>query len=337
MCQFYFAIGNSNDVKHALNTDTIHFYLQSIIRISHGSYYEAQQTIRSITNRYIHAKNYNAAIELLYQSSMILMEFKRYDEASDLFLYMLEVFEKDTKPVTDFKNQDLVKIIDFLNVLPNDDPNLSNLSKEVSRFTQKKTENEVGFTNLNLVLAKKLYYSESAELVANSEHFLFLSGNNNTESLDLLVDLIYQSYVKSPVESLGTLAARIVLPYLILSNVKFANMGLVKLIAKVKNSDRAYSLNFKHVDDHLSILDEDDDSSKLVNFLTLLISIVERASPENATNFRVLVNRYRPQLSSEEPLLQKVNIIGQLYFKVTVIAAQNNMLQQMMSGLLGGK
>ncbi|GME75595.1 unnamed protein product [Ambrosiozyma monospora] len=306
-------------------------------RISHGSYYEAQQTIRSITNRYIHAKNYNAAIELLYQSSMILMEFKRYDEASDLFLYMLEVFEKDTKPVSDFKNQDLVKIIDFLNVLPNDDPNLSNLSKEVSRFTQKKTENEVGFTNLNLVLAKKLYYSGSAELVAQSEHYLFLSGNNNTESLDLLVELIYQSYVKSPVESLGSLAARIVLPYLILANVKFANMGLVKLIAKVKNSDRASSLNFKHVDDHLSILDEDDDSSKLVNFLTLLISIVERASPENATNFRVLVNRYRPQLSSEEPLLQKVNTIGQLYFNVTVIAAQNNMLQQMMSGLLGGQ
>ena len=41
-------------------------------KIDAGSYYEAHQTVRTITNRYVKAKQYSDAIDLLYQAASIL-------------------------------------------------------------------------------------------------------------------------------------------------------------------------------------------------------------------------------------------------------------------------
>ena len=45
-------------------------------KIDSGSFYEAHQTLRTITNRYVKAKQYKEARDLLYQGSTILLKIK---------------------------------------------------------------------------------------------------------------------------------------------------------------------------------------------------------------------------------------------------------------------
>ncbi|ODV88039.1 hypothetical protein CANARDRAFT_5344 [[Candida] arabinofermentans NRRL YB-2248] len=307
-------------------------------RIENGSYYEAQQTIKSITNRYVHSKNFDAAIELLYQSSMILMEFKKFDETSDLILYMIEIFEIENKPLEEFKKQSLNKVIELITVFPDDDLNLVNLAKELNKFAIKKTGSEVGFVHLNQVLGEKLYYSGSAETVNLSEHYLLLSGTE--ESRKLLIDLNFGAFMNDQPSTFAYYTSRLVLPFIMLSNIKFATLSLNDMIERLKSSNRAADFPFKLCESILIIEavsndSELDDCYKLFNFLQLLLELVQRSSPEHPTNFKVLTNRYKRILEKHE-LLPKINAIGLMYFSVSIIQKQGNMLQDMMSGLLGG-
>ncbi|KAG7708228.1 hypothetical protein KL914_001954 [Ogataea haglerorum] len=292
---------------------------------------------RAIINRHVNSLNYGSAVELLYQSSKILMEFKRYDEACDLVLYMIEVFEKENKSVEEFKAHDLSKLIELINVIPDEDPNVLNLAKEVSKFAVKKSGSEGGFPALSFVIGSKLYYSGSVDQINASEHYLLVSGT--PESLQMLVDLEFGAYLLDQPNTFGNYLARLVIPYVTFGNLKLARKSVADMISKLKTSDRSGLFSFQQSGE-LQILklgtDNDlQDCYGLVNFLQLLIEICERATGENAGNFKLLVNRYF-QLLERNNLALKVNAIGESYFGVSIVQKSANMLQEMMSGLLGG-
>lgn len=311
-------------------------------RIEKGSYYEAQQTIRSITNRYVHAGNYEAATELLYQSSMILTEYSKYDEASDLYLYLLEVFELENKPTAEFERSDIMKIVNFLNALPDSDANVPNLAKETHRFATKKTGNDAGIPLLNQNLGEKLYYSGDAAEINMSQRYLFLT--NEVSSLQLLSKLYFDTYVKENDQySFGSYLARMVIPYLMLRNTEFASKGVDLMLAKLHGSK--YDFPFSPVE-NVNVLEVDQITStapdkkkscyRLINFLQLLVQVCSRAEADNAKNFRLLYSRYRVTLEEFNGIPQMVDQLGQLYFNTTVVRKQGNLLQDMMGSFLGG-
>ncbi|KAH3668090.1 hypothetical protein OGAPHI_001844 [Ogataea philodendri] len=296
-----------------------------------------QKSLARFKERHVNSKKYDSAVELLYQSSKILMEFGKFDEACDLVLYMIEIFEQEDKPLDEFKKTDLSKLVELVNVIPDQDANLSNLAKEISKFSTKKSGSEAGFPALSFVIGSKLYYSGSVDLINASEHYLLASGN--AESLELLVDLEFGAYLLDEVDTFGLYLARLVIPYLISGNLDFASQSASKLIAKLETSPRSASFAFETVKNvkvlELKPSNDLQDCYGLVNFLQLLVEVCERSSAENASNFKLLVNRYM-QMLERHGLAAKVNTIGESYFGVSVVQKSSNMLQEMMSGLLGG-
>lgn len=70
-------------------------------RIDNGSFYEAHQTLRTITNRYVKAKQFSEAKDLLYQGATILVNNKEYASASDLITYLVQIYTEEGVEVSD--------------------------------------------------------------------------------------------------------------------------------------------------------------------------------------------------------------------------------------------
>ena len=306
-------------------------------RINNGSYYEAQQTIRSITNRYVHSKNYEAAISLLYQSTMILLESKQYDEAADLYLYLLEVLQDENKSVEEFEAADLGKIVNILSTFPNTDANLANLAKETSKFANSKVGSDVGLPKLNLLLGTKLLQSGVASQIGQSERYLFLT--NDVNALKLIVELEYHTFkAEGKPEYFGLYLSRVVLPYLSIKNVKFAELALKKMLEDFQEDTP--SERFQNVSGML-IFEADSDGDldncyKLVNFLQLLLALAKKGSKEDSNIFSLILKRYQNVLKGYEGLFERINEIAVIYYNISFIKKQSNLLQDMMGSFLGG-
>lgn len=306
-------------------------------RINNGSYYEAQQTIRSIINRYVHAKNYEAAISLLYQSTMILLESKQYDEAADLYLYLLEVFQDENKDNKEFESNDVNKIINILTIFPNNDANLMNLSKETSKFINSKFNSETGLPKINLLLGSKLIQSGISNQISQSEKYLFLT--NDLNALDLIINLEYHTYkLENKKYDFGLYLSRVILPYLLIKNIKFAEIAMKKMLDNFLKED--YVIKYEKINDMLIFEDNDvnegNNCYKLVNFLQLLLSLVKRGSIEDSNIFTLILKRYQPVLKSYEGLFERINGIAVTYYNISFIKKQSNLLQDMMGSFLGG-
>lgn len=308
-------------------------------RIDNGSFYEAQQTIRSITNRYVHSQNYEAAISLLYQSTMILLESKQYDEAADLYLYMLEVYEHVS--LEEFERDGVNKIISILSLFPDTDANLQNLAKETNKFITGKLGTPVGSPKVNYLLGTKLFNSGDKKLVNQGERYLFLT--QELKALEFIIDFEFKSYQSENNKTkFGLYLARAVIPYLMIKNIRFAQLSMSKMLEHL--STEGEELHFTTVND-LKIFEIDESSEnqdmnkcvQLINFLQMLISLLQRGQKSDSNIFSVLFKRYQPILQSYEGLYQKVNQISISYYGVSYIQKQTNMLQSMMGSLLGGK
>lgn len=307
-------------------------------RINNGSYYEAQQTIRSIINRYVHAKNFEAAISLLYQSTMILLESKQYDEAADLYFYLLEVFQDENKDNNEFESNDVNKIINILTIFPNNDANLLNLSKETSKFINSKFNSEIGLPKINLLLGSKLIQSGISNQISQSEKYLFLT--NDLNALDLIINLEYHTYkLENKNDNFGLYLSRVILPYLLIKNIKFAEIAMKKMLENFIKED--YVIKYEKINDMLIFEDNNDNNDdnncyKLVNFLQLLLSLVKRGSIEDSNIFTLILKRYQPVLKSYEGLFERINGVAVTYYNISFIKKQSNLLQDMMGSFLGG-
>jgi hypothetical protein len=303
-------------------------------RINNGSYYEAQQTIRSITNRYVFSKNYEAAVSLLYQSAMILLESKQYDEAADLYIYMLEVLQDENKDIESFEKDDLNKIISILTIFPDEDANLNNLSKETNKFINNKVGSPVGLSKLNFLLGSKLYNSGNINQVNNSEKFLFLT--DEPKALQLIIELEYNTFKSENKENdFGLYLSRVILPYLSIKNIKFAELALTEMLNKFQQ-DFAITTS-ENINDELRIFEtEDNNNLKLINFMQLLVTLVKRGNSEDSNIFSLILKRYQPVLKSYEGLFQRVNEIAIIYYNISFIKKESNILQDMMGSFLGG-
>lgn len=305
-------------------------------RIDNGSYYEAQQTIRSITNRYVFSKNYEAAVSLLYQSTMILLESKQYDEAADLYLYMIEVFQGEGKDLEEFKRSDLNKITSILSTFPDTDANLQNLCKETSKFISLRTSSDVGLPQVNLLLGTKLINSGVASQVNQSEKYLFLS--EDKAALNMIIDLEYNTFkIEGKQEDFGLYLARATIPYLSIKNINFAEIALKTMIERFHSefTDRGNEIVDGMLIYEVNGEDKIDNCYKLINFLQLLIALIKRKSVEDANTFTLILKRYQGVLKHYEGLYERINAIAVLYYNMSFIKKQSNLLQDMMGSFLG--
>ncbi|ODV94588.1 hypothetical protein PACTADRAFT_50464 [Pachysolen tannophilus NRRL Y-2460] len=297
-------------------------------KIDQGSYYEASLTIQTIVSRYVKMKNYNDSIELLYHAALTLLELKQSAPGCELFLKLIDLLKNldgDHNNYDLYLKQQLPKFLQLLQEIPKDDPALSDIAKELITYSISITPYKLGDPILNFNIGKKFLMSGNMENYYKAEQFLILSGDNDN-ALDLYIELLHQWYLNDETKDFTTYFIRLIINYLYVGNIKFALKGFKKLVDKLELKN--YTLK-----ENGFLLFENE---KLLNFLQLLIRVIQRSEKGSFNIFKNLINRYK-ELLLERNLLNPLNYLSKLYFNETILQQQNNdIFQNLMSGFLRG-
>lgn len=298
-------------------------------RILNGSFYEAEQTIVSISNRYVLGKKYDSAIELIYNAILILVEHNKYDEGASLYLRLLEIFQEEKSA----ENRDQVnKLETILSSFPDTDSNVANLAKETLKF-ERSTSSEFDFARVNEILGMKLLNSGKPEFVNLSEQFLITSSQEKV--VEALANFELETMkANGDDQRFAWYVSRLVVSYLLANNVKCASQAYQVMLKANPLSGPSSQVA------GLTIFDvEDADASelalnkKLLNYLQLLVGCMEKGDERH---FQLLYQNYVNVIAQFEGLSSILNSLGENYFNVSVVRKQVNPLQNIMGSFLGG-
>ncbi len=140
----------------------------------------------------------------------------------------------------------------------------------------------------------------------------------------------YEWYKEDESHTAPLYAARVVLPYLLVANVRAANASYRTFTSALSSDNKALGVqDVSSQNSDLRIFP----SLPLLNFLGLLLLAVQKGNPDV---FRQLRNKYTTGISEldgawDEPL----EMIAEMYFGIQR-PRQSNPLMDMMSGLFGG-
>lgn len=298
-------------------------------RILNGSFYEAEQTIVSISNRYVFSKNYDSAIELIYSAIIILVDHKKFNEGASLYLKLLDILLEVNGG--DERDQ-LNKLETILKSFPETDSNIGNLAKETLKF-ERSNSSEFNFARVNEILGIKLLNSGKSEFVNLSEQFLITSSDE--ETVKQLVNFELKTMEKNhDNDNFALYVSRLVISYLFSNNIKCSKLAIELMLNNNQLTgpllDVKGSKIFEVEDSDVSELAF---NKKLINYLQLLIGCVEKG---NGKHFQLLYQNYGNVITHFDGLTGIVNKLGEIHFNVSVVRKQGNVLQSMMGNFLGG-
>ncbi len=192
------------------------------------------------------------------------------------------------------------------------------------RWSSKFGEYPAGDPDLHHV-AGSLYAEEHDTYEA--ERHLLLGTKDSTE---VLARMEYKWYKENDSHTAPVYAARAVLPYLLIANVRAANA-----------SYRSFTSALSSDNSNLSVQDVSSQNSDvrifpslpLLNFLGLLLLAIQKGNPEV---FRQLKTKYAGNISELDGAWdESLEMIAEMYFGIQR-PRQSNPLMDMMSGLFGG-
>lgn len=168
-------------------------------------------------------------------------------------------------------------------------------------------------------------YAEEHETYEAEKHLVL----GTRDSAEVLCKMEYAWYKESEPHTAAHFAARAVLPYLLVGNVRAANTCF-----------RSFTSALSTDNPNLGVQDVSTSSSDIrifpslpmLNFLGLLLLAVQRGAPEV---YKSLIYQYKNQLAEAEPWAEALEMIAEMYFGITK-PKQSNPLMDMMSGLFGG-
>lgn len=192
-----------------------------------------------------------------------------------------------------------------------------------SRWSAKFGEYPAGDPELHHV-AGSLYADEHETY--DAERHLILG---TRDSAEVLTKMEYTWYKENEPHTAALFAARAVLPYLLVGNVRAANT-CYRSFASALSADNA-GLGVQDVtgtNGDIRVFP----SLPLLNFLGFLLLAIQRGAPEL---FKGLVSKYATQITETESWAEALEMIGEMYFNI-VKPRQSNPLMDMMSGLFSG-
>lgn len=305
-------------------------------KIDSKEYYEAHQTLRTITNRYVNSKQYKEAADLLYQGASILAKNGEYASAGDLLLYMIEVYqEAGIKCANNGENKEYkLKLIEVVRLLPNSDLVLVDLSKQSIAWSLNTTCSKFGDNELHHVFGEKFLKSlddlpsstteeERQKVFALAELHLILGLHI---SLPLYVDFLYR-WLNNSSDDKGLFLGRAVINYLYLKNVKFAEDAVSRFLSKL-NSDGVKHEVIEQDGDKIYFYDQPN--QKLLNFLQFLVLTVQKEAA--GAKFLKLYDHYSLLLDKYE-IKNHVEYLGRVYFGLQIGNSQGG--QNVLADLMG--
>ena len=149
------------------------------------------------------------------------------------------------------------------------------------------------------------------------------------DSAEVLAKMEYTWYKENDAHMAPHFAARAVLPYLLVGNIRAANTSY-RLFTSALTTDNT-NVNVQDVSSSTSDI-RIFPSLPLLNFLGLLLLAVQRGAPEV---YKGLLSKYSSQINETEAWAEPLEMIGEMYFGIQK-PRQSNPLMDMMSGLFGG-
>lgn len=293
-------------------------------RISEGQFYEAQQQTRVVAARYTKASNWSAAIDVLSGVAQSLLRAKQGGSGGDLSILLVDTYKQaELKPDATSKG----RLLTCLRLFEADEPTRKKFVAEMIAWSSKFGDFPAGDPELHHVAGS--LYAEEHEPYEAEKHLLI----GTKDSPEVLVRMEYTWYKSSgEAHTAPHYAARAILPYLVVANVRAANNCYRSFTsALMADSDVSSGLGVQDV------ASQGQDmrvfpSLPLLNFLGLLLLAVQKGSPDM---FKQLYTKYRPLLSEAEDWTEQLEIIAEMYFGIQK-PRQSNPLMDMMSGFFGG-
>lgn len=301
------------------------------LKIDNKDFYEAHQTLRTITNRYVKAASYTEAIDLLYQGLSILAKNKEYGSASDLILYLVQVYgEANLKCSNDVEFKDYkYKLIELIGLLPDADPSLGDVAKSALAWSKDTSGSKFGDLDLHHVFGVKFLGAVLAQTSEEDKYKLFTVAElhlilGTYQSVPVYVDYLFEWFEQSRAADAGEFVARAVVNYAYLKNVKFARSALDLFLRKYVDS----TLEKYEISGDLYQFEK----LELLNFVQLLLVTLTKTNA--GEKYLKLYQHYQQPLKNTG-LAPLVEYLGRLYFNLNLGSPQggNNMLANLMGGL----
>lgn len=301
-------------------------------KIDNKDFYEAHQTLRSITNRYVKSTHYPEAIDLLFQGLSILATNKEYGSASDLILYLIQIYgetniECSNDPaVKDYK----WKLLDLITLLPDSDPSLGDVAKNALAWSKHSSGSKFGDADLHHLFGTKFLNAVGAQTSEDDKYKLFAVAElhlilGTHESLPIYVDYLFSWYQEGGREAdAGEFVARAVINYAYLKNIRFAQSALDRFLGKYVGLGTDISAKV----DGLYMFEK----LEVSNFIQLLLATLAKVN--SGEKYLKLYHHYK-QLLVDTGLALLVEYLGRFYFGLNLGNPQggNNMLANLMGGL----
>ncbi|KAG0583585.1 hypothetical protein KC19_3G147300 [Ceratodon purpureus] len=290
-------------------------------RVQDGDYYEAQQMYKSVHSRYMHAKKYSEAIELLSSGAVAMLKHGQVTCGTELGLLLIQTLTAAKVP---FDNAAIDQIRAIFNAYPRaadsqQESEASNSGVESSEATVAARTRVEGCTSflraalkwsietggfsrgapeLHDMLGQYIWTESPApvctpnqhqEMMKASQHFV--RGNQPEAFAKVVVECMNKCY---PSEA-DLVIARAVMLYLSLGNLRDAN----RLWDSVRQ--------------RLSDSSQDFPDSPLLHFVKFLLSTLER---DALPLFRMLRQKYKPSLDRDPSLEEYLDEVAERFYNV---------------------
>jgi len=289
-------------------------------RIAEGQFYEAQQQTRVVAARYVKSENWQAAIDILFNVAQSLLKAGQGGSGGDLSLFLVDVYKQaELKPDSNNKG----KLLTLLRQFDSEEPTRKKFIPEMILWSAKCGEYPAGEPELHHV-AGSLYAEEHDAY--NAERHLALGTKDSPE---IFAKLEYEWYTTDEAHTAALYAARAVLPYLLIGNVRDATKSL-----------RLFTSRLTEANKNLSVQDVSSSSSDmriypslpLLNFLGLLLLTAQKGS---ADLFKQLQKKYAVHIKEVGTWDEALTSVGEMYFNIQR-PRQGNPLFDMMGSMFGG-
>ncbi|PSS02380.1 hypothetical protein BD289DRAFT_458004 [Coniella lustricola] len=306
----------------AFKTDKIEKIISRLqSRIGEGQFYEAQQQTRVVAARYIKAKNWDAAIDILFNVSQSLLKAGQGGSGGDLCVLLVDVYKQaELKPDATSKG----RLLTCLRLFEAGEPTRKKFVDQMLAWSSKFGEYPAGDPDLHHVAGS--IYAEEHEPYEAERHLLL----GTRDSADVLTRMEYEWYKEDDSHTAAAYLSRAVLPYLLVANVRAANTSY-QVFTSLLNADKGAGLGMQDVSSGSADI-RVFPSLPLLNFLGMLLLAVQRGSPDL---FRQLQTKYVNHIAEMGSWGESLELIAEMYFGIQR-PRQSNPLLDMMGSLFGG-
>ncbi|PHH86342.1 hypothetical protein CDD83_10379 [Cordyceps sp. RAO-2017] len=290
-------------------------------KIGSGDYYEAQQQTRVAAARYIKARNWPAAVDVLASVAQSLLRAGQGGSGGDLCVMLVDVYRQaELRPDAGSRG----RLLTCLRLFDAAEPTRKKFVGEMMSWSAKFGEFPAGDPELHHVAGT--LYAEEHEPYEAERHLLL----GTRDSAEVLARMEYAWYREGDAHLAPHFAARAVFGYLLVGNARAAN-ACYRLFTSALADDPKAGPGVQDVASagcDIRVFP----GLPLLNFLGLLLLAVQRGAPDA---YKGLVAKYASHINEAETWAEPLETIAELYFGIAR-PRQSNPLMDMMSGLFGG-